>query len=246
MLHKFITIFNTKLELLSYNTLYEILENNIQNKKIKNIITCDFRDIDHFRKHPLHIENVVYYPDSTGMYLALKIFFRKHVKDFKKIVSTDFHYELLGVVQEKKYRIFFLGDTTEILNKFISRISNIFPNIEIVGYANGFNDLEDKNLITRINDSGADIILVGLGVPKQANWLAQNSKKMNVPIRITVGAFFTFYSGEIKRAPLIIRKLSLEWLYRLINEPVRLFKRYFITLPKILILIAKERWKKLI
>ncbi len=87
---------------------------------------------------------------------------------------------------------------------------------------------EDAADVKRINESGADIVWIGLGAPKQENWMRQHKDKIN-GVMMGVGAGFDFHAGTIDRAPVWIQKIGFEWLYRLFQDPGRLFKRYFVT-----------------
>jgi N-acetylglucosaminyldiphosphoundecaprenol N-acetyl-beta-D-mannosaminyltransferase len=137
---------------------------------------------------------------------------------------------LLKWAGNEKASIFLLGDTAEVLDSTIRNFKKQFKNIRIAGYMNGFN-FKDEEIIDLINKSKTDILLVGMGVPKQEKWVMDNYIKLNANLIITVGAFFSFYSESTTRAPKILRSLSLEWLYRLFQEPVRLYKRYFFDFP---------------
>jgi len=237
-------ILNTNLSLINFDELKKNVIQTVTINSVTNIIACDFRQILYFRKIRLSIDNTFFYPDSSGIYFILKIIYHRYSNSFKRLVSTDFHYSLLEIGEKNKYKFYFLGDTTDTLSRFREKILEKYPQLEIVGLSNGYEDLNSKNLITQINDSGADILLIGLGVPKQEEWLIKNSTFLNVSVRITVGAFFTFYSGKIKRAPKLMRKLYLEWLFRFIHEPKRLFERYVIEFPKTFYLVFLEKWRK--
>lgn len=99
---------------------------------------------------------------------------------------------------------------------------------------------EDAAEVEKINASGADIIWVGLGAPKQENWMYDHRDKVR-GVMIGVGAGFDYHAGNIKRAPMWMQKLSLEWLYRLMQDPKRLFKRYLVTNTRYLWLTRTKR-----
>ena len=100
-------------------------------------------------------------------------------------------------------------------------------------------EAEDKEMVDQINASGADIIWVGLGAPKQEKWMYAHKDHVN-GVMIGVGAGFDYHAGNIKRAPGWMQKLSLEWLYRLLQDPKRLFKRYLVTNTRYLWLIHRK------
>lgn len=232
------------LRLFKKEELFSMIERAIAEKNKKIIICTDFRLINYCsRLSNSFLDNAVYYPDSTGTYIVLKTIFRSRSQGFKKLVSTDIHYELLQIANKKKLSVYLIGSTDKILSLFVKKIRNEYPKIKITGYQNGYNSI-NQNVLEKINSLNPDILLVGMGVPKQELWVNDNYDRLNVNLIVTVGAFFSFYSGEINRAPKLLRTLSLEWLVRLINEPVRLWKRYFVEYPHFVFNIIKERITK--
>ena len=129
----------------------------------------------------------------------------------------------------------------EIKNK----IEKKFPNVKIAGLFSPPYDkpLDDKSYIDLINDSGADLVFVSLGCPKQEKWMANHYHNINA-VLLGVGGAFSVYAGVTKRAPLFMRNAGLEWMYRLLQEPRRLFKRYFKTNSLFIYLLIKIKMKK--
>lgn len=142
-----------------------------------------------------------------------------------------------------KLKHYFYGGSEETIQKLGERLREQYPGLEIAGLVSPpFRPLskeEDEEAIRRINESGADILWVGLGAPKQENWMKAHEGQVNA-VMLGVGAGFDFHAGTVKRAPLWMQKLCLEWLYRLFQDPKRLFKRYMKTNFKFLRLVRKE------
>ena len=160
---------------------------------------------------------------------------RRGFKTMSRTTGPDFMNEILMISKENNYKHFFYGSTEETLNKMKSKLLNEYPDLDIVGmYSPPFRKLtvdEDENIIKMINDSKTDFVWVALGAPKQEVWMYDHRDKIKA-LMVGVGAAFDFVAGNIKRAPEWMQKLNLEWLYRLLQEPKRLFKRYFITNTK--------------
>lgn len=139
------------------------------------------------------------------------------------------------IFKDKGYTHYFYGSTDETLVSLEKKLKEKYPNIKIVGmYSPPFRKLtkeEDEKVIEKINNCNPDFVWIGLGAPKQEIWMAEHQGKIN-GLMIGVGAGFDYFAGKIKRAPLWMQKLNLEWLYRLIQDPKRLFKRYFVTNTK--------------
>lgn len=139
------------------------------------------------------------------------------------------------VFKESGYSHYFYGSTEETLKKLEYNLKRNYPGIEIKGmYSPPFRPLtdeEDKAIIEMINEVDPDFIWIGLGAPKQEHWMAAHQGKVK-GLMVGVGAGFDYFAGNIKRAPIWMQKTNLEWLYRLLQDPKRLFKRYFVTNSK--------------
>lgn len=140
--------------------------------------------------------------------------------------------EVFAISAEQGYRHFFYGSTDDTLVKLRGKLEEKYPGIQIAGmYSPPFRAMteqEDAEIIEQINEADADFVWVGLGAPKQEQWMAAHQGKVN-GLMLGVGAGFDYLADNIKRAPQWMQKHCLEWLYRLIQEPRRLFKRYFHT-----------------
>ena len=143
--------------------------------------------------------------------------------------------EILDISAKEGYRHFFYGSTEETLEKLQKHLGENYPGVQIAGmYSPPFRSLteeEDKEIIRMINESQADFVWIGLGAPKQERWMSDH-KGIISGFMVGVGAAFDYLAGNITRAPEWMQKTNLEWLYRLMQEPKRLFKRYFYTNTK--------------
>ena len=142
------------------------------------------------------------------------------------------------------YRHFFYGSTDDTLKKISDNIKALYPETQIAGlYSPPFRNLsydEDIKITEMINKSKPDFVWVGLGAPKQEKWMASHQGKIN-GLMVGVGAAFDYLAGNIKRAPDWMQRCNLEWLYRLLQDPRRLFKRYFATNTKFLCKLLLKR-----
>ena len=160
--------------------------------------------------------------DGVGVDIAAKILHRKIFSE--NLNGTDFIPKLFKSLP-KYSKVFIYGSIEKNIKLVEKKIIKEFENIDLVGVQDGYMS-DNGDLISKIDESGADIVIIGLGNPKQEFWIMDNYMKVNASIFIGAGAFFDFYSGSIRRAPLWIRKIRMEWVFRLILEPKRLWKRY--------------------
>lgn len=161
--------------------------------------------------------------------------------------------DLLPLYMEEAYNkgfsMFFLGAKEGVAAALAEKYLHNFPGIKINGiysppYADEFTEEENQKIINLINASEPDILWVSLTAPKQDYWIQKNLQKINTHIAIGVGGAFEITAGLIKRAPLWMQKTGLEWLFRLMNEPTRLYKRYLVEAPLFIPLVLKQLFKK--
>lgn len=160
---------------------------------------------------------------------------RRGFRNMKRTTGPSLMGEIFKISAEKGYRHYFCGSTDETLDKLYVTLTDAYHGIQIVGmYSPPFRPMtedEDKAIVERINETKPDFIWVGLGAPKQEKWMAAHQGKLN-GLMIGVGAGFDYYAGNIERAPEWMQKSNLEWVFRLLQDPKRLFGRYWHTNTK--------------
>lgn len=165
-------------------------------------------------------------------------------KDMDRVTGPDLMGKIFERSIDRQYRHFFYGATEEVLEVLEQKLRERYPGIVIAGmFSPPFRPTtpqEDETIIQMINHSQPDFVWVGLGAPKQEQWMAEHKGRIN-GVMLGVGAGFNYHAGKIKRAPMWMQKNNLEWLYRLCQEPKRLFWRYFKTNIKFLYLIFRTR-----
>lgn len=161
---------------------------------------------------------------------------KRGYKNMERTTGPSLMGEIFEISAKKGYRHYFYGSKEETLEFVISKaLKKNYPGIQIVGmYSPPFRPMteeEDIEIIEKINGSNPDFVWVGLGAPKQEKWMGAHQGKIN-GLMIGVGAGFDYYAENIKRAPMWMQKHNLEWVYRLAQDPKRLFKRYWSTNTK--------------
>lgn len=179
-------------------------------------------------------------PDGMPLVWLLRVF---GFKDQDRVAGLDILLALCKRAELEGQSVLFVGSTEETLSRIRCRLLSDFPNLKLAGMiAPPFRDLtfdEDKHLVHNINRSGATIVFVAFGCPKQESWMAQHRDRIDA-VMVGLGAAFPLYAGNHQRAPLWVREHGLEWIYRLIQEPGRLWKRYITTIPPFLWLASKQ------
>ena len=180
--------------------------------------------------------------DGTGITLAARLAF---AKTLPRITGYDYFYNLLDSLNKKESgKVFFFGSTEKVLELIKDNFSALFPNIEIAGTLSppfrAWSEKENDKMLETINASNADILWVGMTAPKQEKWVFQNRNKLNTPVIGSVGAVFDFIAGTHPKAPDWMSRYGLEWLYRLIREPKRMWRRNFVSTPKFVMYVLYD------
>lgn len=182
-------------------------------------------------------------PDGKPLSIVCK---RRGYKDAGRVPGPDLMPKIFALSQKRGYRHFFYGSTQTTLDALRERLLKAYPDLDIVGmYSPPFRVLtpeEDEEQVRMINETKPDFIWVGLGAPKQENWMAAHKGRVT-GVMLGVGAGFDFHAGTIKRAPKWMQEVCLEWLFRLMQDPKRLFPRYLKTNVSFIIHTSAESRK---
>ena len=163
----------------------------------------------------------------------------------ERVTGTDLLKKIVGLSEKKAWQIFLLGASPGIAKKVIQKFSKIYPKAKFAGHFAGSPEADDEDEICElINQAKPDILFVAYGSPKQEFWIHHNLFKLNsVKVAIGVGGAFDFYAGKLKRAPKWMQKIGLEWLFRLIRQPKRIFRIWNATV-RFVGLVFKEKMKR--
>jgi N-acetylglucosaminyldiphosphoundecaprenol N-acetyl-beta-D-mannosaminyltransferase len=205
-----------------------------KNKKTKFISTVNTNSLlllnkDKIFKKALISSNWII-PDGYGAVFACKLL-GLNIKE--RITGSDIFNDLnYKLNKQKKCKYFFLGSTTKTLKLISKKMKLDYPNIKITGYLSppfktAFSKTENNKMIKYINRKKTEVLWIGLTQPKQEKWVYENYSKLNVKFIGSIGAVFDFYAGQVKRAPRFLQILGFEWFYRVLQDPKRLWKRYF-------------------
>lgn len=177
-------------------------------------------------------------PDGIGVVWASKYTTNK-LKE--RVAGYDLVQNLFSEMPKLNKTVYFLGGGSETVKLAEKKMANKYKGLKIVGTHDGYFDEEEQIiLIEQINKLKPDLLLVGLGAPKQEKWIYNNKDKLNVKVCIGVGGSFDGMAGKVKRAPKIFRRLGLEWFYRLISQPTRI--KRMLQLPIFVFKILKKAY----
>ncbi len=235
-------VLNCRVDLIDKDNALSLVKKSIEEKKNFQIITINPEMIMN-AQNDLSFLNIVNSSDlnivdGIGVKIALK--FQKINQN--QIRGVDFSRSLVELASKNSYRIAFLGAKEEVIQKTKENFLQQYPNLNIVYLRNGYFK-NDEEIMNEIISSNPQILLVGLGSPKQEEIISKLKTKLNGCTMVGVGGSFDVFSGIVKESPEIYRKLGLEWLYRTVKQPER-FKRIFPTMPIFLIKCIIDTMKK--
>ncbi len=179
------------------------------------------------------------FADGSGIRLAAKI---RGINVRGNVNGTDLFPLLCAEMEKQGLSLFLLGAAPGIADAVVKNILEKFPNLKIAGTQDGFfKSADTPSVIEKINNTKADILLVAMGVPCQELWIESNFSHLNCQVAIGVGGLFDFFSGRISRAPVWMRQTGLEWIWRFLQEPRRMWRRYILGNPLFLFRCWREK-----
>lgn len=221
-------------------SFFEIIEKNLISNKKMFIVTANpetfmkANSIPEFDKALMKHDTTIV-PDGIGVVKAANYIGIKEIQE--RITGVDISYKLLQCANQYKKSIYLLGASNKVLDMTVKNIKANYPNVNIVGYSDGYVENKD-DIFEQMVKLNPDIVLVALGVPKQELLIAKHYDKFSKGIFVGVGGSFDVISGTKKRAPEIIQKLNIEWLYRIIGDKERM-KRFYNSNVKFVFQIRK-------
>jgi N-acetylglucosaminyldiphosphoundecaprenol N-acetyl-beta-D-mannosaminyltransferase len=147
----------------------------------------------------------------------------------ERVAGVDLFHQLLAMGARRGYSVYLLGATDEVVAETARRVSQLYPGLKLAGFHNGYFWSDEQAMVERIRASGAQLLFVAITSPKKENFINRWRDQLGVTFVMGVGGTFDVVAGKVKRAPLWMQKYGLEWLYRVIQEPRRMWKRYLVT-----------------
>ena len=241
-------ILGVPVDILSMEVLVQIIESWIQARDRSRWIACTNSHGIIEATRDAEFKQVLESADLSvpDGYRLVRIARQAGYSDAEHLTAPDLMLRTCELGQERGYRMFFYGDTEQVLDILVRELTRRYPKLNVAGTISPpFRPLSDKEeaaYVEEINSAKPDILWVGLGLPKQERWISRNVGYLRVPVTIAVGATFKFHSGMVPRAPKWMVTRGWEWVWRFSHEPRRLFKRVIIYGPIFLVKSRLENW----
>jgi N-acetylglucosaminyldiphosphoundecaprenol N-acetyl-beta-D-mannosaminyltransferase len=236
-----VNIFGVPISKMSMTQTVSYLTDAIENRLPQHVITANpimvMSAVEDRNYLAMMKQAELIVPDGTGVVWAAD-YVGEPVAE--RVAGFDLIHELMKIGERRKWKLYMLGTSTEIIEAAASKLRELYPDIQIVGCRNGFfKEEQDAEVIQDIVHAAPDILLVGRSSATQEPWIANYKHQLQVPVMMGVGGSFDVLAGKLKRAPVLFQKLRLEWFYRLLQEPWR-YKR-MLTLPKFAVKVIREK-----
>lgn len=231
-----ISILNVDIAAINMDWLIRFTEKNVEQ------LSGDYICVSNVHTTVTSYEDENYLAVQNGGILAIpdggplsSVGRKRGAENMSRTPGPSYMDEIMRISVAHGWKHYFYGSTHETLYKLRRELENKYPGLQIVGmYSPPFRlmtDEEDAEIIAAMNEADPDFLWIGLGAPKQENWMVAHQGRVK-GLMVGVGAAFDYFAGNIKRAPGWMQKVNLEWFYRLLQDPKRLYKRYFITNSK--------------
>lgn len=163
----------------------------------------------------------------------------------ERVAGVDLFHELLAMSAAKGYPVFLLGAKDEVVTETATRVQNLYPGLQLAGFHHGYFWDDEEAVVQQIRKSGARLLFVAITSPRKENFINKWKDQLGVDFVMGVGGTFDVVAGKVKRAPLWMQKSGLEWFYRVLQEPRRMWKRYLVTNSKFLYMLIREKIRQL-
>jgi len=240
-----IEILGTKVDTYTFEETLKEVDRTIKNRDNLHHVCVNAAKIVKMKKDTALRESVleadVISPDGQSVVWASRLLGKPLPE---RVNGTNLMEALTERAYYKGYKIFFLGAKQEILQEVVEFYTNKYSNKIVAGYRNGyFSEDESQDVAKYIADCNPDILFVAITTPKKEIFLYKNRDILNIPFIMGVGGSFDVIAGKVKRAPVWMQNIGMEWFFRLIQEPGRMWKRYLYTNTQFLILVTKALFK---
>ena len=239
---KRIEFLKAPMDIATMQETVSFIENRIEQKQFLQHVVVNVAKIVNMQKDPVLAESVkaceVINIDGMGVVFGAR-FLGHHVPE--RVAGGDLFHELLAMSAKREFPVCLRGATEEVVSKTVEVAKTQNPNLNIAGFNNGYFWDDEEAVVTKIRESGAKLLFVAITSPKKENFINKWQDKLGVDVVMGVGGTFDVAAGKVKRAPQWMQKAGLEWLYRVIQEPSRMWRRYLVTNSKFAWLLIKAK-----
>jgi N-acetylglucosaminyldiphosphoundecaprenol N-acetyl-beta-D-mannosaminyltransferase len=245
---KRVNFIDVPIDVLTMRETVQIIDQSIRSRsRLQHVVVnvakfVMMRSNDELRRDV--VESDIINVDGMGIVIAGRLL---GLGKIERVAGVDLMQEVLKLCSEKNYRPYFLGAKQDVLNKAIIEIKNKFPNIKIAGYHDGyFKPDEEPKILNEIRESKADCLFIAISSPMKERFIRHYRDELGASFIMGVGGSIDVMAGLVKRAPLSMQRWGFEWLYRVWQEPRRMWKRYLVTNTIFAVILMKAVMRRIV
>ena len=243
---KRITFLGCPMDVASMDNTVESIRSAISTKRFTQHVVVNVAKLVNMRtdsqlRESVHSCDII---NIDGMGVVLGARFLGHSVP-ERIAGVDLFHELLKMSATNQFSVFLLGAKHEVVSQATTNVLALYPGLKVAGYHHGYFWDDEAALVEKVRTSGAQLLFVAITSPKKENFINRWRDQLGVDFVMGVGGTFDVVAGKVKRAPKWMQQYGLEWLYRVMQEPGRMWKRYLTTNFKFALLLIKEKYKRL-
>lgn len=241
-----IEVLDCPMDVASMGETVEVIRGAVASGRFTQHVVVNVAKLVHMRtdaqlKESVHSCDII---NIDGMGVVLGARFLGHAVA-ERVAGVDLFHELLAMSAGNGFSVFLLGAQDDVVAAAANKVQALYPELNIAGYHHGYFWDDEAAMVEKIRASGAQLLFVAITSPKKENFINRWRDQLGVTFVMGVGGTFDVVAGKVKRAPLWMQKYGLEWLYRVIQEPGRMWKRYLTTNSRFAWLLLKEKLKRL-
>ncbi len=234
----------TNLDSISMDDTVTYIQNCLTERKFTQHVVVNVAKLVHMQQDKILADSVnacdIINIDGMGVVWGAR--FCGHAVP-ERVAGVDLFHNLLAMSTINHFPVFLLGATSEVVEATVSKVEALYPGLKVAGYHHGYFWDNEQDVVDKIAASGARLLFVAITSPKKENFINKWKDRLGVDFVMGVGGTFDVVAGKVKRAPKWMQNAGLEWLYRVIQEPGRMWKRYLVTNSKFALLLLKEKFK---
>ncbi|WP_159650847.1 WecB/TagA/CpsF family glycosyltransferase [Vibrio atypicus] len=240
---KRIDFLNTPMDVATMDETVSHIEEKVAQGNFLQHVVVNVAKIINMQKDPTLAESVkacdVINIDGMGVVFGAR-FLGYNIPE--RVAGVDLFHELLQMSARRNFPVFLLGATEEVVSKTNETVQTLYPDLHVAGINDGYFWDDEEAVVDKIRNSGAKLLFVAITSPKKENFINKWQDKLGVDFVMGVGGTFDVVAGKVNRAPKWMQNAGLEWFYRILQEPRRMWKRYLVTNSKFMWLLLKEKF----
>lgn len=240
-----IEFLDSPMDNLSMQESVALIEQNIMDDTFTQHVVVNVAKLVHMQTDSVLAESVkscdIINIDGMGVVLGARLCGHQVPE---RVAGVDLFHHLLAMSAKRDFPVFLLGATDEVVSKTRDTVTDLYSGLNIVGHHHGYFWDDEAAVVDEIKQSGAKLLFVAITSPKKENFINKWQDKLGVNFVMGVGGTFDVVAGKVKRAPKWMQNYGLEWFYRIVQEPRRMWKRYLVTNSQFLLLLIKEKFKR--